>query len=335
MHAAEFCHETPDGKMQCDLCRHFCRIMPARSGICKVRSNIGGRLYSLNYGRALSQSADPVEKKPLYHFMPGSSTWSFGAPGCNFTCRNCQNWQISQATPELLDLPTVAPETIIENALRAGCRSISCTYTEPTVFAEYAIDVMKLAREAGLMTVWVSNGFMSPNCLDAIGPWLDATNIDLKSMDDAFYRRVCGARVEPVLDNLRRISRSGIHLEVTTLLIPGHSDSPAMLERLAGFIAGELGREVPWHAIPFCPELSWKMLDLPATASGSLETARDIGRKAGLFYVYSGQAHTDTVCPECGRTAIERRPWTFGAATLRLDDAGCCASCHASLSITR
>ena len=335
MHAADFCHQTPDGKIQCDLCRHFCRILPGRSGICKVRSNIGGKLFSMNYGAAVAQSADPVEKKPLHHFMPGTLTWSFGAPGCNFTCLNCQNWRISQATPELTGIPFTAPEAIVENALRSGCPSISCTYTEPTVFAEYALDVMKLAKGSGLRTVWVSNGFMSPNCLDAITPWLDAVNIDLKSIDDAFYRRVCGARVEPVLDNLRRISRNGIHLEVTTLLIPGLSDNPAMLERLAGFIAGELGRDTPWHAIPFYPEISWKMQNVPATTSYQLETAWEIGSKAGLYYIYSGQAHSDTVCPECGRTAIERPSRAFGTTTLRIDDTGCCSACHASLSITR
>lgn len=335
MHPAEFCHEAPDGKVQCDLCRHFCCIMPGRSGICRVRTNVGGRLFSMNYGVAVSQSPDPVEKKPLYHFMPGTKSWSFGAPGCNFTCANCQNWQISQATPGLLALPQVPPREIVDNAIKAGCPSISCTYTEPTVFAEYALDVMRLAKGDGLRTAWVSNGFMSPNCLEAAAPLLDAANIDLKSMDDAFYRRVCGARVEPVLDNLRRIYRSGIHLEVTTLLIPGHSDSPAMLERLAAFIAGELGREVPWHVTPFHPGISWKMQGLPATRPDALEAAWDIGRKAGLYYVYAGQAYTDTVCPECGRKAIERRPGTFGAATLRIDDAGCCEACHASLSITR
>jgi pyruvate formate lyase activating enzyme len=321
--------------------------MPGGSGICRVRSNIGGKLYSLNFGSAASQMADPVEKKPLHHFMPGSATWSFGAPGCNFTCSNCQNWQISQARPDELDIRFTAPEEVVENAIRAGCPSISCTYTEPTIFAEYAIDIMKKARSAGLKTIWVSNGYMSPNCLDAIGPWLDAANIDLKSMDDAFYRRFCGALLEPVLDNLRRISRSGIHLEVATLVIPGQSDSPAMLERLAGFIVEDLGPDIPWHIIPFYPEISWKMQNTPATPASSLESAWKIGRKAGLHYIYDGHTHTDTVCPNCGHTAIERRPWSrrttavkdqlpsFGTTLLRLDDDGRCASCHDSLSIKR
>lgn len=333
MRAADFCHETPDGKIQCDLCRHFCRLLPSRSGICRVRRNIDGRLFSLNYGAAVSQSADPVEKKPLHHFMPGSHTWSFGAPGCNFTCANCQNWQISQMTSDLTDLPFTAPDTLVDNALRSGCPSISCTYTEPTIFAEYAIEVMKLARAAGLKTIWVSNGYMSPLCLDTVAPWLDAINVDLKSMDDAFYRRLCGARVEPVLDNLRRISRSGIHLEITTLLIPGHSDSPAMLERLTGFIAGELGRSIPWHATPFYPDISWKMQDTPATSASSLERAWTIGRKAGLYYIYCGPGHNDTICPHCGKTVIERTSWSFGHESVRLDVNGNCEYCHTPLSI--
>jgi pyruvate formate lyase activating enzyme len=335
MRSADFCHDTRDGKIQCDLCRHYCRILPGRSGICRVRRNIGGKLFSLNYGAAVSQSPDPVEKKPLYHFMPGSATWSFGAPGCNFTCANCQNWQISQATPDELGIRPTEPETIVENAIEAGCPSISCTYTEPTIFAEYALDVLKAARTAGLRTIWVSNGYMSPLCLDTVAPWLDAVNIDLKSFDDAFYRRICGARVEPVLDNLRRIARSGIHLEVTTLLIPGHSDDPAMLERLTGFIASELGRDVPWHAIPFFPDISWKMAETPATLPETLETAWEIGRKCGLNYIYSGYSHTDTVCPQCGLTAIERHRWSSGPSAVRLDAEGRCASCHTSLSIKR
>lgn len=334
MREAEFCHGTPDGKIQCDLCSHYCRILPGRSGLCRVRYNTGGRLYSLNFGSAVSQAADPIEKKPLNHFMPGTRTWSFGAPGCNFSCANCQNWQISQATPQELALPLTDPVEIVRNALASACPSISCTYTEPTIYAEYAIEVMKLAKSSGLRTVWISNGFMSPLCIDAITPWLDAINVDLKSMDDAFYRRVCGARVEPVLDNLRRLSRSGIHLEVTTLVIPGNSDDPGMLERLCSFIAGELGPDVPWHAIPFFPEISWKMPDLPPTSPAMLETAWKIGGKAGLRYIYSGDGHTDTLCPRCGATVIRRAPRSFSATEARLDRNGRCVACGEPLPIT-
>ena len=329
MHAAEFYHEAAEGALQCDLCRHYCRIRPGRSGLCRVRMNIDGRLYSLSFGRAVAQAADPVEKKPLFHFMPGTRTWSLGTPGCNFTCANCQNWDISQAVPKGATIPFTTPGKIVENAVRAGCPSISCTYTEPTIFAEYAIEIMKLARDAGLRTIWVSNGYMSPNCLDAVGPWLDATNIDLKSMDDAFYRRICGARVEPVLDNLRQIHRSGIHLEITTLVIPGHSDNPIMLERLAGFIARDLSPEVPWHVIPFYPGISWKMQQTPATDPIALESVRTIGREAGLSYIYSGAYNNDTLCAHCGQTLVQRHRTVGKPAAVRFDAGGRCPTCNA------
>ncbi|NTU57934.1 MAG: AmmeMemoRadiSam system radical SAM enzyme [Chlorobiaceae bacterium] len=329
MQAAGFYHEAADGTLQCDLCRHYCRIRAGRTGMCRVRRNVDGRLYSLSFGHAIAQAGDPVEKKPLYHFMPGTKTWSFGTPGCNFTCGNCQNWQISQCIPDEARLPVTSPEKIVENALQAGCASIACTYTEPTIFAEYALETMKLAKAAGLRTIWVSNGYMSPNCLDAVSPWLDATNIDLKSMDDAFYRRTCGARVEPVLDNLRHIFRGGIHLEITTLVIPGYSDAPEMLERLAGFIAKDLGPEVPWHVIPFYPEISWKMSATPAAGVSALEMARAIGKSAGLSYIYSGAGSNDTFCTHCGHKLVQRHRTLGNAAAIRFDSGGRCPSCNA------
>ncbi len=329
MHAAGFYHEAADGTLQCDLCRHYCRIRPGRSGLCRVRTNIDGRIHSLSFGRAIAQTADPVEKKPLYHFLPGTVTWSFGTPGGNFTCANCQNWYMSQTLPDEAAIPFTSPEKIVENAVRSGCTSISCTYNEPTVFAEYALETMKLAKETGLRTIWVSNGYMSTCCLEAIGPWLDAINIDLKSMDDAFYRRLCGAGVEPVLDNLREIFRQGIHLEISTLVIPGHSDSPAMLERLASFIVRNLGPEVPWHLVPFHPEISWKMQDTPATKTSILESAGTIGRNAGLSYIYSGSAQDDTICVHCGQTLVCRSNNKGRRLIARLDAGGRCPSCKA------
>lgn len=330
MHTAGFCHITPDGVIQCDLCRHYCRIPSGRTGLCRVRKNINGTLVALTWGRAVAQGADPVEKKPLYHFMPASLTWSFSAPGCNFTCVNCQNWQISQSLPGDETIPFTTPEEIVTNALEAGCSSISCTWTEPTVYAEYAIDVMKLSKEAGLRNIWVSNGYLSKNCLDAIRPWLDAINVDLKSMDDAFYRRMCGARVAPVLDSLRQISSSGIHLEITTLIIPGHSDEPAMLERLADFIVHDIGKETPWHLTPFYPDSSWKMKDLQATASESLEIAGTIGIRAGLSHVYAGESRNNTCCSHCGTTLVRRERSFRGFEVERFDKDGQCPVCLAS-----
>jgi pyruvate formate lyase activating enzyme len=334
MHEADFYHAASDGVLQCDLCRHYCRIRPGSSGLCRVRRNIDGDLFTLTFGRAVSQTADPVEKKPLYHFMPGTMTWSFGTPGCNFRCANCQNWQISQMIPDERTIPFTAPEKIVRNALSAGCPSISCTYTEPTIFTEYALEIMKLSKPAGLKNIWVSNGYLSLNCLEAIQPWLDAINIDLKSMDDAFYRRFCGARLAPVLDSLRHIYRTGIHLEVTTLLIPGYSDDPAMLERLAAFIVHDLGPEVPWHVIPFWPEISWKMNDTPPTPDKAIDIAREVGRKAGLLSVYAGTAHNDTLCAQCGSLLVSRKThYLTGYRIERFDTDGFCPACHARTPI--
>jgi pyruvate formate lyase activating enzyme len=291
-------------------------------------------LFTLTFGRAVSQTADPVEKKPLYHFMPGTMTWSFGTPGCNFRCANCQNWQISQIIPDERTIPFIAPEEIVRNALSAECPSISCTYTEPAIFAEYALEIMKLSRPAGLKNIWVSNGYLSLNCLEAIQPWLDAINVDLKSMDDAFYRRICGAQLAPVLDSLRHIYRSGVHLEVTTLVIPGHSDDPAMLERLAAFIVHDLGPEVPWHVIPFWPHVSWKMNDTPSTAAEAIGIAREAGRKAGLHYVYAGTVHNDTFCAQCGSLLVARKAdYLAGYRIERFDTGGFCPVCHARTPI--
>jgi pyruvate formate lyase activating enzyme len=329
MHEANFYHAAPDGVLQCDLCRHYCRIRPGGSGICRVRRNVDGKLFALTYGQTVSQAANPVEKKPLYHFMPGTMTWSLGTPGCNFRCANCQNWQISQMIPDE-SVPLTMPDEVVRNAQLAGCHSICCTYTEPTIFAEYALEIMMLARQAGLRNIWVSNGYLSQNCLDAIRPWIDAINVDLKSMDDAFYRRICGARLDPVLDSLRQIRRNGVHLEITTLVIPGQSDDPAMLERLASFIARDLGAEVPWHLIPFWPEISWKMKDTPPTSAHAIELALEAGRKAGLYYIYAGKADSDTLCAQCGARLVARRAQPFGGYRIeRFDDGSLCPACHA------
>jgi len=334
MHEANFCHAAPDGAIQCDLCRHYCRIRTGVSGLCRVRRNVDGHLFTLNFGRAVAQTADPVEKKPLYHFMPGTMTWSFGTPGCNFRCANCQNWQISQMIPDERTIPFTAPEEIVRNALRAGCPSISFAYTEPTIFAEYALEIMKRSKLAGLKNIWVSNGYLSLTCLEAIHPWLDAINVDLKSMDDAFYRRICGAHLAPVLDSLRHIYRSGVHQEVTTLLIPGHSDDPAMLERLATFIVRDLGPEVPWHVIPFWPHISWKMHDTPPTADEAIDIARGVGRKAGLHSVYAGTAHNDTLCAQCGSQLLARKVNCLtGYRIERFDTGGYCPACYAPTPI--
>ena len=320
---AKFYHVLPDKAVQCDLCHHFCRIRAGRSGFCRARINRGGKLFTLSYGRPVSIGIDPVEKKPLYHFLPGTRTLSLGTFGCDFRCGNCQNWEISQSSGEGMKLPFRSPDSIVQEALDAGCPSISYTYNEPTTFAEYALDIMKPARSNGLKNIWVSNGYMSDHCLNAVEPLLDAINIDLKSMAESFYRRICSTLQHPVLSNLKRLVRSNAHIEITTLVIPGFSDSPEMLRRLAEFIVDELDPETPWHISAFAPEFSWKMTDSDATPVETIECAFEIGKKAGLTYVYDAFNHQDTFCPQCGTVVIHRSGYTI----LRHDMNGCCPGC--------
>ncbi len=320
---ARFYRSLPENTVQCNLCHRFCKIRDGRPGLCRVRINRGGKLFTLNYGYPVTIARDPVEKKPLYHFLPGSSTLSAGTFGCNFRCGNCQNWEISQSSGEGMKLPFRSPGSIVQEALDTGCPSISCTYNEPTVFAEFALDIMTEARSAGLKSIWVSNGYMSANCLDAAEPLLDAANIDLKSMDDSFYRKICGCLLQPVLDNLKRLARSSVHLEITTLLIPGYSDSPEMLERLAEFITEELGPGIPWHVSAFVPEISWKMRDTPHTATALLDQAYAIGKQAGLLYVYASGNLENTCCPRCGNVVVERIRYSV----IPHDRGGCCPGC--------
>ncbi len=326
---AAFWRPLATGEVQCGLCHHFCRIPKGKNGFCRTRGNIGGVLYSFNYGYPAAAAADPVEKKPLYHFMPGTATFSIGTLGCNFRCPNCLNWQISQRDASECRLDYMPPEEVIRQAILADCPSVSFTYNEPTIFAEYALDCMKAARKAGLKTIWVSNGYMSDACMDSVLPLLDAINIDLKSMDDRFYRKLCHAEIGPVLKNLERIAAKGPHLEITTLIIPGRSDHPDMLGRMADYIVDKLGRETPWHLSAFIPEISWNMQDELSTPPEVLENAFAIGKKAGLNYIYSGFHRQDTFCPACGTQAIERCRYQ----TIRHDAKGHCPSCGTRLNI--
>lgn len=325
-------------KVECRVCNHFCLISEGRVGICGIRQNINGRLYLLTYGQAAAVNIDPIEKKPLFHFLPGSSTYSVGTLGCNFRCANCQNYDLSQfSRPKGTDTKVhwgldLTPGAIVENALKAKCPSISYTYNEPTVFLEYALETMKLAKVQGLKNVWVSNGFMSPKTLDLILPYLDAINIDIKSFDDKFYQTNCGARLEPVLVNCRRLIKEKIWLEITTLIIPGLSDQEEMLRKIAHFIKHDLGDFVPWHVSAFSGEISWKLKHLPATPSDTIKQAYDIGRQEGLAHVYTGNlwaAETEnTFCPACGELAIKRA----GYNVERLDNHGNCRACGHKLA---
>jgi len=266
-------------------------------GICGVRQNREGKLYSLVFDRAIALNIDPIEKKPFYHYLPNSRTFSVGTLGCNFRCANCQNYEISQVfgfkgkVGEYNHLSwgeKITPAEIVQGALRSDCKSIAYTYNEPTVFWEYAYETMKQAHAQNLKNVWVSNGFMSAEILNTILPYLDAINVDLKSIRDDFYKDYCGARLEPVLENLKKIAKAGVHLEVTTLVIPTLTDQPEELKKIARFIREKLGPEIPWHVSAFSPEISWKLKDLPKTTATKIKEARKIGKEAGLKKVYVG-----------------------------------------------
>ncbi len=308
-------YDKLDGeRVQCRLCAHRCTIQAGRLGICGVRENRAGVLYSLVYGQLISQAVDPIEKKPLFHFYPGSTAFSIATVGCNFRCIFCQNAEISQMPRDQGQITgRDTPPALVVTAARArGCRSIAYTYTEPTVFFEYAYDVSVEARAAGLANVFVTNGYMTPEMLEAYHPYLDAANVDLKSFRDEFYRRLCGARLQPVLDSLKRMKTQGVWVEVTTLVVPGHNDDPGELRELAGFVAQELGPETPWHVSRFHP--TYRLTDAPPTPAATLERAHAIGREAGLRYVYIGNLPglrgEDTLCPGCGQTVIGRYGFT-------------------------
>jgi pyruvate formate lyase activating enzyme len=323
-------------KVRCNLCSHRCVILEGKRGICGVRENKKGTLYSLVYGKAIAAGIDPIEKKPFFHFLPGSDSFSIATVGCNFRCKNCQNWDISQyprlGKGEILG-EDLEPKEIVERALKSNCRSVSYTYTEPTIFAEYALVTMEIAREKGLKNNWVTNGFMTKEALEMVASYLDAANVDLKSFSDKFYIKYCGARLKPVLETLKRMKKKNIWLEVTTLIIPTLNDSEKELKDIAGFIKKELGAETPWHVSQFCGEISWQLQDLPTTPVETIEKACKIGREAGLKYVYSGNIPgfywEDTYCSKCKELMIDRE----GYSIIRFDKNGHCSKCGESLDI--
>nr|WP_291318096.1 AmmeMemoRadiSam system radical SAM enzyme [Desulfuromonas sp.] len=331
-HKAMFWEPVEGDVVRCSLCRFRCLIADGHRGVCGVRENRKGVLYTLVYGRSIAENADPIEKKPLFHYYPGSRSFSVATVGCNFRCLHCQNYEISQWPRERKDIPgrELPPEQIVREAKAAGCRTIAYTYTEPTVFYEYAYDTAVLARQEGIDNVFVTNGYTSPEALERIAPHLGAANVDLKGFSDRFYREVAGATLEGVLDTLRVYRRLGIWLEVTTLVIPGHNDDEEQLAGIADFIAGELGPEVPWHVTAFYP--TYKMLDSPRTPVATLRRARQIGLDAGLKYVYEGnvpgEGGENTFCPACKELVIERSGYRLGA--VRIEE-GQCASCGETL----
>ncbi len=303
MHEAML-YDKVNGKTKCNLCSHRCMIAEGKAGICGVRKNISGTLYSLVYGKAVSAHVDPIEKKPLFHFLPGSKSFSFATVGCNFRCSFCQNYEISQ--PSRITGKELSPEEIVKLAIESKCKSIAYTYTEPTVFFEYAYDTMKLARKKGLKNVWVTNGYYTAEALEMVKPHMDAVNIDLKSMEEDFYLKTVGAKLHHVLESIKRTHEAGIWTELTTLVIPGYNDSYANLRKTAGFISS-LSKDIPWHVSRFHP--MHKLLGAKMTPIETLEKAYDIGKKSGLNYVYVGNVsseHENTFCPKCNAKIIGR-----------------------------
>ncbi len=320
--------------VRCSLCAHRCTIKPGRRGICGVRENEDGTLYTLVYADAIAAHVDPIEKKPIFNFLPGTRSFSIATVGCNFHCRFCQNADISQAPREGLALTgeELLPEQVVRAAKSYACDSIAYTYTEPTVFFEYVYDTAKLAQSEGIKSIFVTNGYMTLEALEEIERYLDAANVDLKSFDDRFYRRMCGARLEPVLETIEAMHERGVWVEVTTLLIPGLNDSDDELGQIAHFLAG-ISPDVPWHVSRFTPQ--YRMLDRPPTPEDTMHRAAEIGRQAGLRYVYVGNMPGDkfenTLCPSCGAVAIGRIGYH---TTLNLDD-NRCASCGQELAVVR
>lgn len=315
-----------DGVVICRLCARECRIAEGRTGVCRVRKNLGGVLYSLNSDRVVSAGIDPIEKKPLYHFHPGSGSFSIAAMGCNFSCRFCQNHEISMVENErAIRGDALEPERIVTLAKTSGSRSISYTYTEPTVFFELVLETARLARAAGIGNVLVSNGYMSAAALGLLGPFLDAANIDLKSFRDDFYRRYCAARLGPVLDTIQAMKEAGIWVEVTTLLIPGLNDEASEIEDLIGFLLG-LGAGVPWHVSRFFPR--HRLTDLPPTSAAAIHRCLERAEARGLHFAYGGNLAdsrwSHTRCPRCRATLIERSGYQITVTGMR---AGTCAAC--------
>ena len=318
---------------RCAACAHRCLVRPGRAGICGVRENRGGDLVTTVFGRAVAANPDPIEKKPLFHAYPGSVAFSVATRGCNMHCQHCQNWAISQAAPAGLPDSSfpLGPAQVVAAALAAGARSVAYTYTEPTVFIEYVLETAARAVEAGLANVLVTNGYQTPEALDLLAPLTAAANVDLKSFDDGFYRKVCGATLAPVLATLVRMRERGVWAEVTTLLIPGLNDDPDGLRSLARWIAAELGPETPWHVSRFSP--AYRLAALAPTTAATVRRAVGIGRDAGLLHVYSGNladGDEDTRCAGCGETLIRRRG--FEARPAEALAGGRCARCQRTLA---
>jgi len=319
----------PDGRMECRLCPRFCKLQENQRGFCFVRQRTGDKMVLTTYGRSSGFCVDPIEKKPLNHFLPGTSVLSFGTAGCNLGCRFCQNWDISKARESDRLSDAASPDAIAATAKRLGCHSVAFTYNDPVIFAEYAIDVAEACRAQGIKTVAVTAGYITDEARPEFYRAMDAANVDLKAFTEDFYHRLCYAQLQPVLDTLVYLRReTDVWFEVTTLLIPGENDSREELDRASDWFAANLGPDVPWHFTAFHPD--FKMLDKPRTPAATLTQAREIARAKGLKHVYTGNVHDraggSTWCPACGALLIERDWYELGAYNLEGNRCRACGS---------
>lgn len=331
LHEALLYEKLEGGQVQCNLCAHRCKIQEGKRGICRVRENCDGKLFTHVYGNLISQNIDPIEKKPLYHFLPGTTAYSIATPGCNFRCEWCQNWHISQMPREMYmpEAKRILPEYVVNRAIKTKTPSIAYTYSEPTIFFEYSFDTAKLAKENNLKNVYVTNGFMTPEMLETFQPYLDAANVDIKAFRDETYRKLMGGKLEPVLESCRLMKKMGIWLEITTLIVPGVNDDPEELKNLANFIYEDLGPETPWHLSRFFPH--YKMMDRSPTDENLMYATKKMGEAVGLDYIYVGNVFGDnsTYCKNCGNKLIARHGYSIHL--VGLDANGQCRQCRTRL----
>lgn len=332
-HPARWWHRLPDGRIQCDLCPRDCRLHEGQRGLCFVRKREGGRMVLTTYGRSSGFCVDPIEKKPLNHFYPGTSVFSFGTAGCNLACKFCQNWDISKSREMDTLMDAASPAEIARTAHKLGCTSVAYTYNDPVIFAEYAIDTAVECRKLGLKNVAVTAGYIHKAPAREFFAVMDAANVDLKGFTDAFYVKYCGGHLEPVLDTLQYlVHETSVWVEITTLLIPTLNDSDAEIRQLSQWVLKALGPDVPLHFTAFHPD--WKLKDLPPTPAATLTRARRIAREVGLHYVYTGNVHDPeggtTYCPACG-TALIERDW-YEIPSYRLTADGHCPQCGSRIA---
>jgi pyruvate formate lyase activating enzyme len=328
----EYWHSLEDGRIQCDVCPRACKLREGQAGVCFVRARQDDQIVLTTYGRSSGFCVDPIEKKPLNHFLPGSAVLSYGTAGCNLACRYCQNWDISKSKEIDTLADQASPERVAAAAVAYGCRSVAATYNDPVIFLEYADDVAQACHDVGVKAVAVTNGYVNPKARERLFAHMDATNVDLKSFDEDFYRHVCGAHLEPVLDTIEwLVHETDVWVELTTLVIPGHNDSDAELDALATWVVEHVGPDVPLHLTAFHPD--FRMLDVAPTSRTSLVRARDLAMDAGLHHVYVGNVHdaegATTRCTSCGEVVVARRGYTI--SEYRLTDDGACRRCRGPL----